>query len=140
MIRRVKLTALAVLLLTTAACPRNVQVESEPNRFEAAAATAPAEIDVVGVYDYRVEAGGDVITGPMTVSRTADGGYAVRFVMNDGNEVPTRNVRRNGDTLSMDATTPGGDGTVTLRWTDANTVEGDVFIGEFIPIHASRRQ
>lgn len=134
---------LALTLLAAAACTRRVQVESEPNQPSnnlQTSAAQPAEVDMVGVYDYRVEAGGDVITGPMTVTRATDGGYAVVIAMNDGHEVPTRNVRRNGNALMMDVSTPGGEGSLTLRWTNANTIEGDVFLGDMIPIHATRRQ
>ena len=141
---RVKTVALlALTLLAASACTRRVQVESEPNQPSNNLQTSeaqPAEVDMVGVYDYRVEAGGDVITGPMTVTRAADGAYGVAIAMDDGNTVPTRNVRRSGNNLSMDVSTPGGEGSVTLRWTSANDVEGDVFLGDIIPITATRRQ
>lgn len=132
---------LTFVLFTATACPRNVQVESEPNQpnYMQSASVAPAEIDMVGTYEYVVTMSDGDIRGPMTVTRAADGTYAVRFVMQDGTVVPTRNVVRNGAELTMDASTPGGPGTVTLEWQDADTVEGEVFIGEFLDLRATRR-
>ena len=72
-----KTTALLTLMvLAASACTRRVQVESEPNepRYMQSSSAVPAEIDVVGVYDYVVGAGDDVETGPMTVTRTSAGG------------------------------------------------------------------
>ena len=135
------MAVLALALLAATACTRRVQVESEPNRPSYLQTAAPSTgIEVVGVYDYLVVAGADVITGPMTVTRASDGAYAVAFVMDDGRSVPTRNVRREGNSLMMDATTPAGEGTVTLTWVNANEVEGQVFIGETLDLEATRRQ
>jgi hypothetical protein len=134
--RQMKLAALAVLTLTTAtACPRRVEVESEPNRFEA----APAQIEMSGAYDYVVEFdSGETTSGPMTVRRSGDT-YAVDIVSEMG-EVTTSNVRRTGNTLAMDTHTPGGAGTIQLTWESADLVTGSVFIGETIRLRATRQQ
>ena len=130
---------LALTLLATAACTRRVQVESEPdnpnqNQMQS---VAPA-IDVSGVYDYVATFdSGESTQGPMTIAR-AGATYTVGFVTEMG-EVTTRNVRREGNTLRMDTTTPGGDGTIVLDWQDANLVTGEVFIGETIHLRATRR-
>lgn len=131
---------LAVVLLSAAACTRRVQVESEPNEPNyMQSSVAPAEIEKTGVYDYVVDLPNGVITGPMTVTRAADGNYAVHFLMDDGQEVPTRNVRSTPTGLTMDVTTPGGEGAVMLEWVSATEVEGEVFIGETLPFSATRR-
>ena len=131
---------LALMLLTATACTRRVQVESEPNQPNYNQTSAVnAEVDVVGVYDYVVEMSSGDITGPMTVTRLADGGYAVTFVMQDGQPVPTSNVRRRGAEMSMDVDTPGGMGSVSIEWLSRDRVEGEVFLGETLPFRATRR-
>lgn len=133
---------LSLVLLTATACPRQVQVESEPDQpdYMQSSAAAAADVDMVGVYDYVVDMGGEEITGPMTVTRSPEGAYAVSVVMDNGERVVTRNVRRDGNDLNMDIVTPdGGSGTVMLEWMSADEVEGEVFIGETLRIHATRR-
>ena len=131
---------LALALIAATACTRRVQVESEPSQPNYIQTSAvPAAVEVVGQYDYVVEMSSGDITGPMTVTRLADGGYAVTFLMQDGQEVPTSNVRRRGAEMSMDVETPGGMGSVNIEWTSANVVEGEVFLGETLPFRATRR-
>ena len=138
--RTMKTTAvLALTLFATAACTRRVQVESEPNEPRYLETTsAPAEIDVVGVYDYvAMFDSGEHTDGPMTIAHAGDV-YTVQFVTEMG-EVTTSNVRRVGNRLTMDTMTPGGAGTIQLEWQDANAVVGSVFIGETIALRATRR-
>lgn len=129
---------LALALLTATACTRRVQVESEPN--EPSYMQSTAAIEMAGTYDYVVmTAQGEVESGPMTVTRAGDS-YAVRFGMTQaGGEVVGRNVRREGNTLSMDADTPAGAGTLELTWQSRNEVTGSGFFGETLSIRATRR-
>lgn len=130
-----KTSALLVLVVAASACTRRVQVESEPNEPQYMQSTA---IDVDGVYDYVATFdSGEHTGGPMTVARAGDG-YTVDFTTDMG-EVTTSNVRRVGNTLHMDAMTPGGAGTIQLEWQNANVVVGSVFVGETINIRATRR-
>ena len=130
---------LALTLLAATACTRRVQVESEPNQpnYNQTSA-APAEVDVVGIYEYTATFdSGESTGGPMTIARAGQG-YTVDFTTDMG-EVTTSNVRRDGNKLTMDTVTPGGAGTIQLEWQSANEVTGSVFIGETIQIRATRR-
>lgn len=133
MMKRIAVVALVVLSAT--ACTRRVVVESEPNRFEAG---AQSMIDMTGTYDYVVELGGQQAVGPMTVTRDAEGAYAIRMTSNMG-AVSVHNVRREGNTLTMDARTPGGDGAVELTWQSADEVTGMLFLDEVYNMRATRR-
>lgn len=138
MIRSVSL--LALVLVTATACTRRVQVESEPNepRYMQSSSVAPAEIEMAGVYDYVADfEGGERTEDVMTVRRSGDG-YAVDIVSELG-EVTTSDVRREGNTLTMDAMTPGGPGRVELTWKNANELTGEVYIGDVIRLSATRR-
>lgn len=121
--RAMKTTGLMVLVvLGTTACPRRVEVESEPNRYEASAA-----LDVTGSYDYTVNVDGDLVPGRIDVVRVGDA-YRVDMTSQMG-AIETRNVRREGDKLIMDASTPGGDAVIELNWTDRDRVTGVGYIG-----------
>lgn len=128
----------ALFLSTATACTRRVQVESEPNRMEAAAASASAMMDVAGAYDFVVDIGDEDATGVMTVVPAGDG-YAISMTSNMGG-VTTRNIRRAGNTFTMDATTPGGEGSIELTWQSRDQVRGMVFLGEVYNLTATRRQ
>lgn len=132
----VKAAAVAVLVVATAtACTRRVQVESEPNRSQATAAT----IDIAGTYDFVVDLPpqqGDA-TGVLSVNRTGDA-YMVSMTSNMG-AVTTRNVRRVGNTLTMDANTHAGEGAIELTWQSRERVNGIVFLGEAYNLTATRR-
>ena len=145
--RRVRTAALLVLtLLAMAACTRRVQVESEPdqqdnNRMQTSAVSTPAEVDMVGTYQYVAEdMDGEVERGPLTIGRMADGGYSVRFGLSQGaGEVVGRDVRRTGNQLTMNAMTPGGDATIELTWRSANEVAGIVDFGQLLTLVATRQ-
>ena len=132
-----KVTAIAVLAIASAAgCTRRVVVESEPNRYEAA---APAELDISGVYDFVVEVGDQDAVGEMTITRSSAGaGWDVAMTSNMGGVYPS-NIRRSGNTLTMDAETPGGPGTIELTWLSRDEVTGMVFLGEVYNMTATRR-
>lgn len=139
--REMKTAAIALLaLLSAAACTRRVQVESEPSRMEASAASVsqPGLIDIVGSYDYVVPLdNGEDATGRMTITRVGDS-YAVAFAADDG-EVTGRNVRRTGNTLRMDVSTPGGEGSAELTWLNRDQAAGTVFLGETLELRVTRR-
>ncbi|HUF12451.1 MAG TPA: hypothetical protein VMN78_05060 [Longimicrobiales bacterium] len=128
--------ALGFVLLSANACTRRVQVESEPSRYEASAQPA-ASIDVVGLYDYVVPLDGGDAVGTMTVTRASDS-YAVAFTTNIG-DVTTRNVRRNGNTLTMDISTPNGEGALEITWQSRDRATGSVFLGEALRMNIVRR-
>ena len=134
--RAMKTMGLMVLVvLGTTACPRRVEVESEPNRYQA---TAVATIDITGTYDYTVDVDGDLVPGRIDIARAGDG-YSVDMTSAMG-EIETRNVRREGNRLIMQATTPGGDAELELSWTDRDTLTGIGYIGgQAYPIAGTRR-
>ena len=139
--RILKTSAVLVLAVAAAAaCTRRVQVESEPdqpNYMQTSAASA--EVDVVGQYQYvAMDDGYEVERGPMTVSRTADGAYAVEFRLRDGTRIGTRNVRRSGNVMSMDVLAPDAAGTAELTWQSRNEVVGVVNVGETLSVRATR--
>ena len=126
---------IAVLSILAVACSRSVQAESEAVPSQT---TAPAQFDVVGTYDYIVDLPDEDATGPMTVTRAADGSYGVTVISHMG-DVALRNVRRAGNTLTMDASTPGGEGTIELTWESRDRASGIVFLGEAFTMVATRR-
>lgn len=135
----VRTTVLAVLVVViSTACTRRVQVESEPNRSEVRASSVVV-IDVAGTYDFVVDLPpqqGDA-TGVLSVNRTGDA-YMVSMTSNMG-AVTTRNVRRVGNTLTMDANTHAGEGAIELTWQSRERVNGIVFLGEAYNLTATRR-
>lgn len=135
---RLKAAALAVLLITTAAgCTRRVQIESEPNRNEAGVSSAAA-IDIAGTYDYAVEVDGSSMPGEVVVTRDGDE-YRVRMTSSMG-AIETRDVRREGNTLTMEATTPAGDADLEMSWRNRNEFVGFGFMGgQAYPMAGTRR-
>lgn len=127
---------LALLVLSASACTRRVQVESEPSRSEVTVSSA-ATIEIAGVYDYVVPLDDGDATGTMTITR-AGAGYAVAMTSNMGG-VTASNVRRTGNTLNMDVSTPGGDGAVEITWQSRDRATGRVFLGEVLRMNLTRR-
>ena len=133
-----KTAALAALVIATATgCTRRVQVESEPSRAEVSAASV-GTIDITGTYDYVVDFDGQRRPGIVTIGRTGSG-YDVRMSV-QGEPISTRNVRREGNTLTMDATTPGGAATIEMVWRGRDAFTGFGYIGGIAhPVTGTRR-
>ena len=128
--------ALAAIVVAVSACGRGYEAEGEPAPDEVTV-TQDGAIDVVGLYDYVVPLDNGDAVGTMTVTRAGDG-YSVALTSNIG-DVGASNVRREGNALRMDISTPNGTGTLDVTWQTRDRATGSVFLGETLEMFLTRR-
>lgn len=114
---------MGLVALSAGACTRRVVVESEPARYDAAAA-----LDVTGAYDFVVELPDMDVLGTMTVTRVG-AGYGLRMATNMGDVMDATNIVRDGDTLTFEVDSPAGPASGELNWQSRDAVTGLVFLG-----------
>ena len=106
------LAFLPVISLILAACasraPAGASAGSGTSGQSAATASATGESDSVGQYSYTSTAGGQPVTGTITITRTENG---LRGMMSTGGmsrDITFEQVRVTGNRLVMEATAPAG--------------------------------
>ena len=106
---KVKLFLAAMTALVVAAC--------------ASAPRGPAPLDPVGRYEFTTTFQGQTVTGAVLIGGSP-GAYTGQITTNITEPLPVTGVAVNGQEMVVTASTPDGDLTIRMNFTDANAFTG----------------